>query len=297
MAKRTSRIDWNDISLLLAIARDRQLRSAAQRLGVDTSTVSRRLAAAEQRLGAKLFLRKPDGYIPTQAGQLFLDSAQAIESQVLSIFSATRSAAEDIEGPVRITSVDTLLGDWLVPRLPELLARYPKLEIRLQPEHKNLSFAHSESDIALRLARPEQDAALLMRRVGSFGIWVYGAAAFRDAGPAQWPELPWILYEDDLAELPQMRWLRSLAPQLRCHLRTSATSLISRACEAGLGLAMLPAIAVHNSTLFRLGDGPVHQREIWLLRHRATAGTAKFRVVADWLAECIAQDQQQLLGA
>ncbi|SEQ84141.1 DNA-binding transcriptional regulator, LysR family [Solimonas aquatica] len=296
MAKRVARIDWNDISLLLAVARDRQLRTAALRLGVDTSTVSRRLAAAEERLGTRLFLRKPDGYVPTQAGHMFLESAQTIEGQVLSIFNATRSASEEVQGPVRITSVDTLLGDWLVPRLPELLALHPKLEIRLLPEHKNLSFTHSESDLALRLARPEQDAALLMRRVGSFGIWVYGAPQFRGVTPAQWPELPWITYEDDLADLPQMRWLHAMAPKLRCHLRTSATAIITRACEAGLGLALLPAIAARDAKLVRLSDAPVHQREIWLLKHRATARIAKFRVVADWLAECIAQDEKLLLG-
>ena len=96
MTKHAARLDWNDIPLLLAVARERQLRAASRLLGVDVSTVSRRLAAAEERLQARLFIRDPEGYKPTDAGQAFIEAAEAIEHMVISVFQMARETADEI---------------------------------------------------------------------------------------------------------------------------------------------------------------------------------------------------------
>ncbi|MGI0133890.1 MAG: LysR family transcriptional regulator [Candidatus Micrarchaeaceae archaeon] len=77
-------IDWNDISILLALARAGAMRKASLRLGVNTSTISRRVAAAEARLQTRLFIRGPAGYKPTDAGRIFLDQAERIERSMYS---------------------------------------------------------------------------------------------------------------------------------------------------------------------------------------------------------------------
>lgn len=296
MTKHATRVDWNDIPLLLAIARERQLRAASGHLGVDSSTVSRRLAAAEERLQTRLFVRDPEGYKPTDAGRAFVEKAEEIERLVVSLFSVTKSTGEEVSGTVRITSVDALLNDWLTARLPKLLDLYPNLEIRLTAEHRNLSFTRSEADIGLRLARPAEDAAIVMRRVGHFGLAIYGAARFRDVSQEQWNDVPWITYNDDLADVPQMRWLRTVAPRAVSHFRSSSTPILLEACEAGLGLALLPCISARNRNLVRLTPGTVHERELWLLAHRDTANIRRFRVVSDWLAAQVAEDEPLLAG-
>lgn len=297
MKKQARRVDWNDIPLLLAVARERQLRSAGRSLGVDVSTVSRRLAAAEERLQVRLFIRDPDGYKPTDAGQAFIAAAEMLEHTVLSIFETARETAEDVSGVVRITSVDALLNDWLTERLPALLDAHPGLEIRLLPDNRNVSFTRSEADLALRLARPEEDAALLMRRVGRIGAAVYGHPKFQGIPQDQWSDQPWLTYNDDLADLPPMQWLRSAAPKAESHFRASSTPILLKACEAGMGMTLLPCISTRGTHLVRLSAGIIHEREIWLLSHRDATNIRRFRIVADWLAQQIANDDAFLSGA
>lgn len=297
MTKHAGRVDWNDIPLLLAVARERQLRSAGRLLGVDISTVSRRLAAAEERLQVRLFIRDPEGYKPTDAGQAFVAAAEVIERTVLSIFETAREMADEVSGVVRITSVDALLNDWLTERLPALLEAHPKLEIRLLPDNRNVSFTRSEADLALRLARPEEDAALLMKRVGRIGAAVYGHPMFKDVPQDQWGNQPWLTYNDDLADVPQMQWIRSAAPQAESHFRASSTPILLKACEAGMGMAMLPCISTKGTRLVRLSAGIVHERLIWLLSHRDAASIRRFRIVADWLTAQLAKDDAFLSGA
>lgn len=296
MTKHATRVDWNDIPLLLAIARERQLRAASGHLGVDSSTVSRRLAAAEERLQTRVFVRDPDGYKLTDAGSAFVAKAEEIESLVVSLFSITKISGEDVTGTVRITSVDALLNDWLTARLPSLLDQHPTLEVTLTADHRNLSFTRSETDIGLRLARPTEDAAIVMRRVGRLGFAVYGAPRFADVAQELWNDVPWITYNDDLADVSQMRWLRTVAPRAVSHFRSSSTPILLEACQAGLGLAVLPCVSAHGRKLVRLTPAPIHEREIWLLAHRDTANIRRFRVVSDWLAAQIAQDEALLAG-
>ena len=296
MSKQPTRVDWNDIPLLLAIWRERQLRAASRQLGVDSSTVSRRLAAAEERLQARLFIRDPDGYKPTDAGRAFIEAAEAIERKVLGIFSVARDTADEISGPVRITSVDALLNDWLTARLPSLMALYPGLQIQLTPDNRNLSFSRSEADLALRLARPEADASILMKRVGRVAAGVYGHPKFKDVTPGQWNELPWVTYNDDLSNVAEMHWLRRVVPQVNSQFKASSIPLLLKACEAGLGIGLLPCISVRGAGVVQLSDGAVLEREIWLLTHRDNASVRRFRVVADWLAAQILADDSMLAG-
>lgn len=296
MAKRRTRVDWNDLPLLLAIAREGRLSAASKALGVDSSTVGRRLAAAEERIGAQLFTRDLDGYRLTDAGLAACEAAQGIERRVLELLQEARQTADEISGPVRITSVDALLSDWLVPRLPALLNIHPALEIKLIPENRRLSFSRGEADLALRLSRPEEDAAIRMRRVGSLGAAIYGHAKFGTIGPVDLADQPWLLYNNDLSDASPMRLVSRIAPNARVQLRSSSTPILVEACKVGLGIALLPCISVKDTSLLRLNTEDLPSLDIWLLSHRETSGIKRFRVVSDWLASEIMSDKALLAG-
>lgn len=297
MTKRRPLVDWNDLPLLLAIAREGRLSAAAKALGVDSSTVSRRLAAAEDRVGAQLFTRDLDGYRLTDAGLAACEAAEEIERKVLALLQEARQTADDISGPVRITSVDALLSDWLVPRLPALLESYPDLEIRLIPENRRLSFSRGEADLALRLSRPEEDAAIRMRRVGNLGAAIYGHAKFAQVIPADFAKQPWLLYNNDLSDVSPMRLVAQIAPNARVQLRSSSTPILVEACKAGLGIALLPCISVADSGLLQLNTEKLPTLDIWLLSHRETNEIKRFQVVSDWLARQIISDKALLAGS
>lgn len=287
--------DWNDIPVLLALERHGTLAAAARALAVNPTTVSRRLQAAERALQARLFLRDSGRYRPTPAGAVLLQRAAALQGDVQGMLLAAREEAQSVAGSVRLTSVEFLLAHWLIPQLPELAERHPQLDLQLLGDNRDLSFTRHEADLALRLARPQQDAALVMRKVGELGYAVYGAERFAAARTEDWRGLPWLGYADSLAQLPEARWLQRLDPQGGLRLRVTAVTSLQRACQAGLGLALLPCLVGEVPGLFRL-SGVELSRELWLLCHRDLRQTLRFRAVADWLAERAAADASRLAG-
>ncbi|TJY59302.1 LysR family transcriptional regulator [Sinimarinibacterium sp. CAU 1509] len=291
-----SELDWNDIPLLLALARSGSMSAAARSLGVDVSTISRRVAAAEAALQTPLFIRSHRGYQPTDAGAVFITRAEQVQGDVRALLLETRAEAEGIHGPVRLTAVDTLFDHWLVERLPALLQPHPELQLQLIADDGNLSFTRREADLALRLARPNADAALLMRKLGDIGLAVFGSKRFASVRRAQWGTQPWLAYNDELSGVPEMQWLAQLEPSPRRIVKVSSATTLVRACEAGLGLALLPCFIGAQQRLQRLSKKPELHRELWLLSHRDAANIRRFRVVADWLAQVFEADRDVLSG-
>lgn len=291
-----SELDWNDIPLLLALAKARSMSAAARELGLDVSTISRRVAAVETSMGTRLFIRSNRGYEPTDAGAVFVAHAERVLGEVQALRLETRAEAEGVQGPVRLTSVDALFDHWLIARLPELLQAHPGLQVHLLADNHNLSFTRREADFALRLGQPTEDAALRMRKVGTPGFAVYGAARYAGLPRERWGEQPWLSYGEELAGTLEMQWLRSLRPEPRPVLQVSSLSSLLRACEAGLGLALLPCLLGEPAELHRLSAGVELRRELWLLSHRDAAGIRRFRVVADWLQQRLQADAQLLDG-
>ncbi len=293
----TSALDWNDIPLLLALARAGSMSAAARELGVDVSTISRRVSAVEAAMGTRLFIRSNRGYEPTSAGAVFIERAARAAGEVQALQAETRAEGEGISGTVRITAVDALFDHWLVSRLPRLLQRHPGLDLQLVPDDHNLSFTRREADFALRVAQPTQDAALMMRKVASAGFAVYGVPALAESPREQWGAQPWLGYGDERAGLPESRWLAQLQPPPRRVVGVNSVSTLIAACEAGMGLALLPCIfADTRKALRRHGTAPELHREIWLLNHRDAAHIRRFRAVADWLAEQFEEDAARFAG-
>lgn len=294
MAIRRAGFDWNDIPILVALAHSGSMRTAGRQLGLTTSTVSRRLVAAEKTLQTRLFVRGPNGYKPTEAGQTFLGEAEQIEGSVHALLSNTNRESEAIRGSVRITSVDVMLEHWLIPRLPDLRQTHPELEIRLIPDDHVLSFNRGESDLAIRVVKPKEDAGILMRRIGTVGIAVYAAPGFKRGSRPRWGDLPWLSFDQNLAHAPEVAWLASNAPNAEPKVRTSSMAALISAAKSGLGAALLPCFATADSGLVMLSSGPVVQRDIFLLTHRQAGKIRRFRAVSEWIAR-MAQDDVALL--
>ncbi|GJJ05545.1 LysR family transcriptional regulator [Duganella rhizosphaerae] len=289
--------DWNDIPLILALARSGSMSATGRQLGVDASTISRRIAAAEKSLKLRLFIRDNTGYQLTDAGQVFVQHGEAVYGNVQSMLQASSQEADATAGPVNITSIDFLFDYWLLEHVPALHAQHPQLQLTLQAENQNLSFTRREADFALRLGKPGEDAALVMRKLGDLGFAVYGHARFADTPRACWGTQPWIAYDDALAATGEMRWLAQMDPQPRIALKVNSLSTMVRACRAGVGMALLPCIMGQQEGLVRIGGGVEVQRDIWLLSHRDAGSIARFKTVSTWLSQLYAGSQDLLCGA
>lgn len=289
--------DLNAIALVLALAGHGTMSAAAKALGLDVSTVSRRISAVEKSLDVRLFIRTGSTCALTDAGRVFVEHAERIVGDIESMLLATTDNVSGTAGLVRITSTELLLDHWLVDFLPGLKADFPGIQVQLVVADRNLSFTRREADFALRLMRPEEDAALVMRKFGDLGYWVYAAPAFADVPRAEWPSQPWISYDDSLSHTPEMQWVGALGPRTRTHLRVNSLGTMIRACVAGNGFALMPSLLGDVPGLVRLSEGPETSREVWLLSHRDAGSVARFRAVADWLRGCHDASRERFSGS
>jgi DNA-binding transcriptional LysR family regulator len=286
--------DWNDIALILALARSGSMSAAGRELGVDGSTISRRIAAAEKALNLRLFSRDTTRWQLTEAGQVFVRYGEGVYGSVQSMLLAATREADSIAGPVRLSAIDFLFDHWLVRHLPGFTERHPEVEVQLLADNQNISFTRREADFALRLAQPVDDAAVLMRRLGDIGWAVYGAPRFAGVPRERWGGQPWIAHEEAKANLPEMRWMARLDPAPRIALRVNSLSTMAHACRAGAGMALLPCILGSDEGLVRLSDRAEVFRELWLLSHRDAGSIGRFKVVAAWLAQVFEECRDRL---
>jgi DNA-binding transcriptional LysR family regulator len=277
-------MNWNDLRHILTIARQGTLSAAARRLGVDQTTVARRLAAAEARLGARLFDRVDGTMRPTQAGETALRHAERVEAEIGLLEGAVGGVDAVPTGTVRLSSVPILVNHVLMPQLPTLLGRHPGLRLELAGEARNVSLSRREADIALRQARPQGGTAM-SRRVGDLDYAVYGPARKRHDA------LPWVTYEDALADLPQARWIAAHArPDELAPVRVNDADAALAAVRAGLGKSLLPITAARGEPELRPlnGGAAVLSRELWLMVHPELRRLARIEAVIGWIEQVVA---------
>ena len=276
-------LDWADIRVFSTLARHGSLSATARALGVNHATVARRLAGLEQALGSKLFERRSTGYQLTTAGRRALEPAAAMENAAGAL--GRLGPEPSFAGLVRITATPSLAETFLIPRLRALHKMHPALDFEILAERQQASLPRHQSDIALRLGRPER-GDILARRVARIGYGFYGTQEWRDrlkGGSA----LFFIGFDEAGARFPEAQWMARRFRDARLVLRANyQTGQIAAAC-AGFGIALLPHFfAASEPTLVevRLPEVPP-ARELWLLTRSDVRNRPQLRAVADFLAD------------
>ncbi|MEM7523458.1 MAG: LysR family transcriptional regulator [Pseudomonadota bacterium] len=283
-------LNWSDLKFALALHRAGALTSAARALGVNETTVARRVKALDRSVGAALFRKgAAGGYALTETGRAVLRHAERIEAEALEISRLSQTGEGEVQGVVRVTSPPVIVNRVLTPNLPSLRADHPKVTVELIPEPRDLSLTKRESDLAVRLARPTAGGLdVIGRRLGELSYRVYGKADLSDKAAS---DLDWIAYDGAHLHLPQAKWLAAAArrdgPDAPA-LRVADAETAIEAVAAGLGKSLLPAIAADVDDRLRAIESaqlaPPPEREVWLLSHRSDADVRAFRAVAKWIA-------------
>jgi DNA-binding transcriptional LysR family regulator len=282
--------DWDDLRFFLAVARSGSLSGAARELRVDPGTVSRRVSAMESALGARCFERRPDGYPLTEQGAHLLKFAQRIENEIAALDHALDASDRMIEGVVALTASESISTPFVVPVLAELRTRHPGIRIELTADNRVLSLSRREIDIALRMARSEEDE-LLSRRIGtlSYGIFASSDYLSRAGRPSSKDDLgrhALIDWLQDYPRAPTAVWLREITALHPPVLKVNSVHDRRRAAELGIGIALLPLLVARDSRLQQvLCEVEVPPLEIWLLAHPEVARIPRVRTVMDFLAE------------
>ena len=276
--------NWDDLRVFLAVARTGSLSGAARSLGVNHSTVFRRIAGFEEELGVRLFERLPTGYALTAAGEETLAIVERIEADVATLDRTVTGQDLRLSGTVRITAID-MLAFWLLPpSLARFHAAYPGIEIELVVGNEALNLSRRETDIALRIGNTPPET-LVGRRVGRLNFAVFGAPDYCAAHPeTDLAQHQWIGFDN--AHAPLVRRLEEFLPDVHPAFRSNSIAAALRLTSAGIGLAILPsAIAGMKDNLVRVADVPdTFGLDLWLLTHEDLRHTARIRAVIDFLS-------------
>jgi DNA-binding transcriptional LysR family regulator len=169
---------WDDLRFFLAVAREQSLAAAGRTLRVSAATVMRRVGALEEALGVRLFTHHREGYALTSAGEELLVRAGRVEDEVGSLERALTGRDTRLSGTVRLATSENLAALLVVPALTRFHRAHPDIRVELALGVRAVGLSRREADLALRLVRPQQ-ADLVVRRLGTVGFAVYGAAGMR----------------------------------------------------------------------------------------------------------------------
>jgi len=295
-------LDWDDLRSFLAIARHGTLSAAARALGVRQTTMGRRLAALEDRAGARLLLKTPGGFVLTQAGETILPHVERIEAEALAVERGVSGRDIRLEGIVRISTIEILAVEVLTPAFVRLREAHPGITLEVTAEARNVSLTRREADIALGLARLTQ-GDLAVRRVGSIGFGVYAARAYLDrAGMPDFaagaPGHVTILNPAEAMGLPEMAWFAGLTRAARPGIRHNSRYGQRAAAIAGMGLAVLSHLMSEGTDLVRLETPvPPPARDVFLAVHEDIRHTPRIRAVTDAIAATMRAQGERLAPA
>ena len=292
---------WDDFKLVRLIAEAKGLAGAAERLGVNHSTVFRRLGQLEEALGTKLFERHRTGYALTPAGEEMAALAERMDEDVVGFARKLAGQALSPAGELRVTTNDTLLVHLLTPLFARFCEQCPDVRLDIVLSNQALNLSKRDADVAIR-ATDNPPETLVGRRAATIAWALYGRAAdFPTPDTVDLVSLyerPWVVLGDNLAILKAARFVRDRVAPERIVYKVNTVLGLTEAVEAGIGVGPLPCfIADARPALVRLSPpNPDFSTGLWLLTHPDLRHSARVRVFLDFLAAEIAKQRKYLEG-
>jgi DNA-binding transcriptional LysR family regulator len=224
---------WDDLRIFLSLARGGTLTTAAKALGVSHPTVARRVQALEKQIGARLFERLPDRFVPTAAGEELLADTEAMEKAALSINRRSAGLSDTVSGVVRLSAGEAMAA-WLASHLPELRKGLAQIEFELTASHTLANLSRREADLLIREQVPDLHG-IVTRKLGRVAYAIYGHRTLVRA-VTELRTMPWIGFDDDHLYMPGQRWLHELLggakPAVRGKSKTNQRQYDQRTLQA-----------------------------------------------------------------
>jgi len=294
-------IDWDDIRFFLAVARKGSITAAARDLGVNHSTVSRRIAAFEEAMGTRLFDRVSSGYNLTPSGQDMVPSAQRMEEEALSLDRQLFGRDEELNGTLKVSIAGPFAGLFFMDQIRQFLAKYPGIDLDLDVSNDLANLHAREVDVALRATDDPPDR-LVGRRIGRLAATLYGPKSMigpGEMGAADDATAPNIVgYSSMERNWDKESWFRDVYPHAKKRMITQSPETIHKAIKVGAGVGVLPCfIGDVDDELRRLP--PFHVQpmyDLWILTHADLRKTARVRAFMNFIADAMAPHRDLIEG-
>ena len=298
-------LDWSDLRYALAVGRQGSPGAAARELGVNATTVQRRLDALERRLGARLFDRSRRGYEPTEAGALVLDQARRMADQADEIERQVLGRDRELGGPLRVTTAFVVMEHLLPQPLADFARRYPGIEVevvenaflvdRSRRHAEAAGGARQEADVALRLSANVAEH-LVGRQLGQTHCRVYARRDAPDLPQTVQPlatllrDAPWVAFERDATHRVYDRWMRQQLAQAQVRVRVDIFNAVAAMLRTGIGVGILPSFMQDSHPELIAVSDPIPELSVpvWMLTHPDLRQTARVRAFMQHVGDALA---------
>ncbi|WP_445504090.1 LysR family transcriptional regulator [Microvirga sp. G4-2] len=294
-------LSWDDFRLIKAIADVRSLPAAAALLGINHSTVFRRLGQIEDALGAKLFERHRSGYTLTTVGEEMVALAQRVDEDITAFTRKMAGRELAPAGELRVTTNDSLLVHLLTPLFVKFRKKCHDVRLDVVLANQELNLSKRDADVAIR-ATDNPPENLVGRRAATIAWALYGRTSDFPVPEAidqeSLFERDWVSLGDNLATLKAVKFVHEHVPPERIGYKVNTVLGLAEAVEQGLGIGHLPCfIGDARPGLVRLSPpDPEFSADLWLLTHPDLRHSPRVRVFLDFLAEEIAKKRKFIEG-
>lgn len=281
-------MDWDNLQVFLTIARTGRISAAARRLGVEHTTVSRRLDALEQELGVPLFYRTTTGYLPTAHAKNMMANAETMERAAFAVAARAREGSRAVAGRVRLAMAPEFASHWLAPQLPAFRARYPQIELQILVGTRERDLTRGEAELSIQSPRPRQQG-LVTVRIAHTAATLYASKTLL-GGKKLWIErvedlrgFSLLVYTPAYQMLQEAKWFQPVLASANISVETNSTHTLLVAARAAAGVAVLPHFVARDEPALVSVSETVADHDVWLITHPEFRRDPKVRVTADFL--------------
>lgn len=283
--------NWNDLRHFLAVARAGSTVEAAELIGMNQSTVGRRIVALERALGAKLFDKASSGYQLTELGRQLVPAAERAELEAEAVLLFVEQRVRSLAGTIKVTTNETIAELFLMPALPEFGELYPDIRVDVDVSSRLLDLGRGDADVALRAGRDRGRGPLFGRKLSKFPWAIYCSQGYatthgRPMSAEELPQHKVISVVGALASVAAFDWLEQKAGGAAVVARTNSLPSLLTAVRAGFGLSALPCVRgeAHSELVRCIGPNEDLDSSLWLIYRSHDRDDLKIRAFCSFIA-------------
>ena len=262
-------LNWEDLRFVLKVAQTGSIAAASKALGVNRTTVLRRINQLESDLDYRLFDRMGSGYALAPGAEQLLESAIEVEKTIDELQRRILGKEVLLEGSIRVTTTDSLLITTVVPHLESFRQQHPNIELEVTISNHQLNLSQRDADVAIRPGKQIPDN-LVGRQLGTMQFGLYANESYIREHPSKnLEEHRWIGMENPILNSPPGKWMQERVPHSAICIRTDSFVTMRAMAETGMGIALLPQnLAERTKVLKRIiQPEPNLENNIWVVTH------------------------------
>lgn len=292
---------WDDVRVFLAVARAASLSGAGKRLRIDPATVGRRIARLEQNMAAALFVKSPQGYVLTNAGQRLMERAEPVEAAMQAASDVLNTTSEELSGQIRLGAPDGC-ANYLLPQVcAAICADHPDLDIQIVALPRVFNLSKREADMAIGVSAPTADR-LHVQKLTDYKLHLMAARPYLQAHPPiqtvrDLQDHRVIGYIPDMIFDTELDYLNDLGIK-RVALASNSVSVQFNMVRQGGGIGVVHDFAMPSTRGLQkvLADQISLTRSFYLIRHKTDLQNARMKRFATLLAQGVADEVSRLEG-